>query len=79
MRFSQAQSSSVVLRDFARNKSKPKVWHPEAVFDVNALKDALFPGGSADPSASYVCSQSLFKCDLLFNADPSATISTLFQ
>ena len=41
---------------------------------MDQLKAALFPGGVANPSSSYVCSQSIFKCDLLFNADPSVTI-----
>ena len=68
--------TKIMLNPVGTNNSKQhNLTSSEAVFDVNALKDALFPGGTADPSASYVCSQSIFKCDLLFNADPSATIS----
>ena len=44
----------------------------KATFDVAALKAALFPNGVPDPNASYVCSQNVFKCDLLFNPDPTA-------
>ena len=49
----------------------------EAPFDVNAMKSALFPNGTADQNASYVCSQSIFQCDVLFNADPSVYNSDL--
>lgn len=46
----------------------------QAPFDVAAFKSALLDdGGESHPQRSYCCSQSLFKCDLLFNPDPSAT------
>ena len=41
----------------------------EAVFDAAAMKSALAESGR------YQCSQSLFKCDLLFNPDPSVNNS----
>ena len=44
---------------------------PEAVFDASKCKDTLF-SGKDDGATAYKCSQSLFKCDMLFNADPSA-------
>ena len=46
----------------------------QAPFDVAAFKSALLDdGGESHPQRSYCCSQSLFKCDLLFNPDPSVT------
>ena len=48
----------------------------EAVFNPADLKNALFTDGQPNGS-SYVCSQSLFACDLMFNADPSVTNSVL--
>ena len=41
------------------------------------MKAALFPNGIANPNASYVCSQNIFQCNLLFNADPTAPRQSL--
>lgn len=49
----------------------------KAPFELGALKAALFPNGTADASATYKCSQSLFKCDLLFNPDPTVQDSAV--
>jgi len=43
------------------------------------MKAALFPNGAADPHAKYQCSQSFFKCDVLFNADPTVNNSVTIE
>ncbi|CAL1153610.1 unnamed protein product [Cladocopium goreaui] len=69
-------STFEALEELTRN-TWPGIFDEEPLplgMGANQLKAALFPGGVANPSSSYVCSQSIFKCDLLFNADPSVPL-----
>eukprot|EP00435_Cladocopium_sp_Y103_P071550 s963_g37.t2 len=46
----------------------------QAPFDAQSMKAALLTDGKPNPDGSYICSQNFFRCDVMFNADPSVPL-----